>query len=65
VWWAISWTTIRSRISVNLSEQPGFESELAAGFPGHLRIEINFIRGLRIRRFRVWLDDQIRYDEIC
>lgn len=71
VWWTISWTTIHSQVEIDLSQIPDLapigspEPVGSHGFPEHLRIEISFIRGLRIRRFRVWLDHQIRYDEIC
>jgi hypothetical protein len=56
-WFQISWLTIRRRVefaipaSVDATQPPA-------------RIEIEFGRGLSIRRFRVWIDGQIAYDEV-
>lgn len=56
-WSQISWLTIRRNVqftipsAIDPSEPPA-------------RIEINFGTGLMIRRFRIWIGDQIAYDEI-
>ena len=56
-WVRISWLTIHRKVefrvpkSVDASEPEG-------------RIEIEFGRGLGIRRFRVWLAGELAYDEI-
>jgi hypothetical protein len=63
VWWAISWLTIRSVVEFELSNSATKSN--APALPSHVKIEIDFARGLQIRRFRVWLDHEISYDEIC
>ena len=76
VWWAISWLKIQSSIAINLAsiDRSRKSADASAKFAidspseikvGEIKIEISFSRGLRIRRFRVWLDREIRYDEIC
>ncbi len=56
-WFRISWTRIYTSISFRVPEPVDAQQRLG-------QIEINFNRGLMIRRFRVWLDAQIVYDEI-
>lgn len=57
VWFRISWLTItrqadfRLPASIDPDQSPG-------------KLEIEFGRGLAIRRFRVWIQDQLIYDEI-
>ena len=55
VWSRISWTTIDRHICFQM---PG-EIELNQG-----RLEIQFVQGLRISRFRVWIDENLVFDEI-
>lgn len=62
VWWAISWLRIRPSIKIQLLPKTLGEPKL--GFPRDIKLEIDFSKGLKIRRFRVWLDQEIRYDEI-
>ena len=62
VWWAISWLKIESSLEIDLrTDNRDWE---ATSFPSKVRIEIDFSRGLQIRRFRIWFDQEIRYDEI-
>lgn len=57
VWFRISWLTIL--------RQAEFELPLHVG-PNRLagKVEIEFGRGLMIRRFRVWISGQLAYDEL-
>ncbi len=57
VWSKISWLSISPKVEFRLPEAVD-----SAGRSG--RIEIDFTRGLRIRRFRVWIDEQLVYDEV-
>lgn len=57
VWSQISWLNISREVSFTLP--PSVSAESGSG-----RIEIDFARGLRIQRFRVWFNDVIVYDEI-
>jgi hypothetical protein len=57
VWSMISWAAIVREIEFHVPE-----SEATPQTDG--RIEIEFSTGLRIRRFRVWLDGEIVFDEI-
>ena len=57
VWFRISWLSIRPRAEFRVP------SEVDPSQPTG-KIEINFGTGLSIRRFRVWINDQIAYDEI-
>ncbi len=57
VWGKISWLKIWPKVEFSLPEAVD-----PAGRDG--RIEIDFTRGLRIRRFRVWIDEQLVYDEV-
>ncbi|MCG8653090.1 MAG: hypothetical protein MI861_24840 [Pirellulales bacterium] len=57
VWFRISWLSMmrhaefRLPASVDPAEPPG-------------RVEISFDRRLAIRRFRLWIDEKIVYDEV-
>ena len=57
VWSRISWLSIYPKAEFELpdSVDPGRRTG---------RIEIDFSRGLRIRRFRVWIGEQLVYDEV-
>jgi hypothetical protein len=57
VWFRISWLTIHRRVTFRVPSQFDAARRPAA-------IEIDFSPGLTIRRFRVWIDEQIVYDEI-
>jgi len=57
LWQIVSWLTIRRQIEISL---PASGSRNSAT----LRIEIDFGRSLLIRRFRVWIDENLLYDEI-
>ena len=57
VWSKISWLTIKDRVEFQLPES--IDPEKRSG-----RIEIDFGRGLRFRRFRIWIGDQLVYDEV-
>lgn len=57
VWFRISWLKILPRAEFTLP--PSIAGEGCDG-----RIEIQFSRGLSIRRFRVWFNDEIAYDEV-
>ncbi|WP_236622235.1 hypothetical protein [Novipirellula maiorica] len=80
VWWKVSWLnispdvlfTIPPEVYANQASpnQAGGDdvphgTDLVPSQPIQGRIEIQFTRGLRIRRFRVWFDQQIAYDEIA
>jgi hypothetical protein len=56
-WFQISWLTIRRRVDFRIPEQVDPAEPQAA-------IEIHFGPGLTIRRFRLWIAEQIVYDEI-
>ena len=74
-WWAISWLNLRRSIQFELPgcvvgqiamsrrdiANPEDRAEKQAQI---MRIEIDFGQALRIRRFRLWVNDRIRYDEI-
>ncbi len=47
-----------------LQSPPSQDHGTATNGPIQARIEIQFTRGLRIRRFRIWFDGTIAYDEI-
>ncbi|WP_345685673.1 hypothetical protein [Novipirellula caenicola] len=79
VWWKVSWLNISPSVSFTVpaeawhnsqtttqSTQPAtHENEALPSEPIAGRIEIQFTRGLRIRRFRVWFDQQLVYDELA
>ena len=56
-WQQISWLTIRPRAEFRVPAAIDPRQPSAA-------IEIGFTRGLMIRRFRIWIDDQLVYDEV-
>jgi hypothetical protein len=56
-WFRISWLTIYRHAEFKLPVE--IDADQPTG-----RIEIAFSRGLMIRRFRVWIADQLVYDEI-
>lgn len=56
-WSQISWLTIEREAEFQVPPS------VAAAQP-RAKIEINFGRSLLIRRFRLWIDGQIVYDEI-
>lgn len=56
-WFQISWLTIQRRVEFRIPATIDPRQPAAA-------IEIDFGQGLRIRRFRVWVSEQIVYDEI-
>ncbi|KAA1259322.1 hypothetical protein LF1_18520 [Rubripirellula obstinata] len=67
VWWTISWRSIWPLIEIDLTKKLAQRDETGkrqTGLPKEIKIELDFTPGLRIRRFRVWLDQEIRYDEI-
>ncbi|MCC9601389.1 hypothetical protein LOC67_12610 [Stieleria sp. JC731] len=57
VWSKISWLDIDRQVEFQLPAEVDPQRR-----PG--RIEIDFSRGLRIRRFRVWIDEHLVYDEV-
>ena len=63
----ISWLNIDSSVRFNIEDDRVGPDNMddrpvSNAFSG--RIEIDFTRGLQIRRFRVWIDESITYDEI-
>ena len=63
-WWAVSWLTIHRNIEFSVARLTGTTLENQESPDQRVRIEIDFGRSLVIRRFRIWVDGQIRYDEI-
>lgn len=66
-WFQISWLKIHPRIEIDLP----VSVPVAPGWAGpecvasrRLALQLDFSRGLRIRRFRIWLAGRILYDEI-
>ncbi len=57
VWFRISWTKIHTELAFQLP--PSIDPLQRLG-----QVEIEFTRGLMIRRFRIWFDAKIVYDEI-
>ena len=57
VWGQISWLSIKKEADFTLPEAVD-----PLRRPG--RVEIDFSRGLRIRRFRIWIADELIYDEV-
>lgn len=57
VWSQISWLTIRREAEFRLPES--VDPEQRTG-----RIEIDFGRGLSFRRFRIWIGEELVYDEV-
>lgn len=79
VWFRISWMQIFRHAAFTISPaaippaaigempsvrgaKPGVAGRIEPGVAG--RIEIDFTRGLMIRRFRLWIADELVYDEI-
>ena len=63
VWSQISWLNLRREIEFTLPPQsPSIPA--SPSIPVQGRIEIDFGRALRIRRFRVWIGGEMLYDEI-
>ena len=58
VWGQISWLDLKKEAEFRLPE-----SIDPSRRPG--RMEIDFTRGLRIRRFRIWIADELIYDEVA
>lgn len=56
-WFQISWLTIQRQVKFKIPARVDSRQPDAA-------IEIDFGRGLMIRRFRIWISGQIVYDEI-
>ncbi|QDT09597.1 hypothetical protein [Planctomycetes bacterium K23_9] len=63
VWSKVSWVALNREITFRI---PSTESsaQRSAADERSGRIEIDFGPGLRIRRFRVWVDAEIIFDEI-
>jgi hypothetical protein len=57
VWFRISWLAILRRAEFQLPESLDPRCRPA-------EMEITFGRALRIRRFRLWIDGQLVYDEV-
>ncbi len=57
VWFRISWLTIFRKAEFRLPVEIDRSQSKA-------RLEINFSRLLTIRRFRIWIDGKIVYDEV-
>ncbi|MEM6363601.1 MAG: hypothetical protein AAF745_04175 [Planctomycetota bacterium] len=57
VWSQISWLWIKNKANFRLPSSCD-PAESAC------RIEIDFSRGLRIRRFRLWVAEELVYDEV-
>ena len=74
VWWKVSWLNIDRDVSFTIpvevlsgkqvNEDGPQLNHSGPSQPIRGRIEIQFTRGLQIRRFRLWLDNTIVYDEI-
>ena len=58
VWWQISWLWIRREATFRLPQ--AVDPAEREG-----RIEIDFTRGLRIARFRLWIAEELVYDEVA
>lgn len=57
LWRRISWVTIHRQAAFRVPPQ-------LLGSAPEGRMEIDFSRGLLIRRFRIWIDGVVVYDEI-
>lgn len=57
VWWQVSWLWIKKSAVFRLPAEVDPEQRMG-------RLEIDFGRGLRIRRFRLWIGEELIYDEI-
>lgn len=56
-WFRISWLTIRRKVSFTIPAMQG-------GDPQQGYLEIEFGNGLKVRRFRIWIDEMLVYDEV-
>jgi hypothetical protein len=56
-WRRISWRTIFSELEFAMPLQLDADRS-------PVRVEIGFTRALTIRRFRIWVEDTLVYDEI-
>ena len=56
-WSQISWLTIERDAEFDLPQE-------ITPAPRRCKIEINFARALLIRRFRIWIDNDLSYDEV-
>jgi hypothetical protein len=56
-WSRISWLTIQRRVEFRVPVE-------VAPYEPAGRIEIEFTRGLMVRRFRLWIGESLVYDEI-
>ncbi|MCM2373051.1 hypothetical protein [Aporhodopirellula aestuarii] len=63
-WFQISWLKIHSRFEFRLPETIKVDPKWGDPDDRNMVVEINFSRGLTIRRFRIWLAGRILYDEI-
>lgn len=65
-WFQISWLTIAAKFEFDLPTEVALEDNwtFLHGDQRNLRGEIQFTRGLMIRRFRLWLCETVIYDEI-
>ncbi|TWU04855.1 hypothetical protein [Stieleria varia] len=57
LWWRVSWKSIHPIAEFQIPPPI-----IAGGAQG--RIEIDFSRALLIMRFRIWINDQLVYDEL-
>lgn len=57
VWSKISWLTINREVEFQLPKS--VDPEQRRG-----KVEIDFGRGLSFRRFRIWIADELVYDEV-
>jgi len=66
-WFRISWLKFHSQIQCELPTPISITPEWCGPKSPNSRrldVQIDFTRGLRIRRFRIWLAGRILYDEI-
>ncbi|MBB3206966.1 hypothetical protein FHS27_002780 [Rhodopirellula rubra] len=63
-WFQISWLKIHSRFEFVLPDTIEIDPGWGDSSDRSMAVEIDFSRGLLIRRFRIWLAGQILYDEI-
>jgi len=63
-WFEISWLKIRSKLEFQLPSEIPLDPAWGDSGERSMSVEIEFSRGLLIRRFRIWLAGRILYDEI-
>ncbi|MEC8306039.1 MAG: hypothetical protein VX034_15050, partial [Planctomycetota bacterium] len=56
LWFRVSWLRIHRKIAFELPESLDPQRRPC-------RIDIGFSRGMAIRRFQVWIGDELAYDE--